>query len=312
MDLRQLHYFTTIIDTGSFLAAARKLNLSQPALSKRIQELEATLLMRLLDRHSRGVTLTAAGRELAGRARAILASVEETRQAMAVLRAQPRTIRFGVTPATAITMLPQIIERCDSLAAPLYLDVQQRSTQEVLDLVANGHLDGAMSFDLPAQPTQFMITPLHNEDLMLIGPPDVVDATAGDIRLKDLHPYPLILGPLTELTRYGIDAAIARAGIALNVRNHIQPITVRRSLMLQNGFCSIMLFSSLASEIQRGELAVRRVVDPVLPVTLYLILRIDLPTEAREGLARIVRQLSAETMAGAGLPWYPAESRPPS
>ena len=64
MDLRQLHYFVSVVDGGSFSAAAVRLNLSQPTLSRQVALLEADLGQRLLVRTGRGVAPTEAGQAL--------------------------------------------------------------------------------------------------------------------------------------------------------------------------------------------------------------------------------------------------------
>jgi DNA-binding transcriptional LysR family regulator len=70
----QLHYFVTVAEDGQMTRAARKLNLAQPALSRAISQLESELGIQLLDRHARGVTLTAAGEAFLPKARAALAA----------------------------------------------------------------------------------------------------------------------------------------------------------------------------------------------------------------------------------------------
>ncbi len=73
MDLRQLRYFTAIVEQGSFSKAATKLRVAQPALSQHLRHMEDELGVALLHRGTRGVLPTEAGERLLLRARAILA-----------------------------------------------------------------------------------------------------------------------------------------------------------------------------------------------------------------------------------------------
>lgn len=76
MNSRHLYYFTVIAETGSFTAAAKKLGLSQPPLSKQIMMLEEDLGVRLLNRGARKAELTEAGAYLYSRARDILSMMD--------------------------------------------------------------------------------------------------------------------------------------------------------------------------------------------------------------------------------------------
>jgi DNA-binding transcriptional LysR family regulator len=82
----QLHYFVTVADEGQITRAARKLYIAQPALSQAISQLESDLGLRLLERHPRGVRLTASGEAFLEKARAVVATerdVELTAQSLA-------------------------------------------------------------------------------------------------------------------------------------------------------------------------------------------------------------------------------------
>src|SRR6201997_1057434 len=77
MELRHLRYFVAVAEEGSLLTAAqRRLNTSQPSLSRQIRDLEAEVGVPLLERQARGVTLTAAGRVFLDHARLALLQVE--------------------------------------------------------------------------------------------------------------------------------------------------------------------------------------------------------------------------------------------
>jgi len=72
MDLKQLSYFTAIVDEGSISAAAKKLHISQPPLSNQMKSLEAELGVVLFERGLRSITLTDAGKLMYERANTIL------------------------------------------------------------------------------------------------------------------------------------------------------------------------------------------------------------------------------------------------
>ena len=99
--LRQLRYFVAVADELSFRRAAERLHISQPPLSRQIRELETRLGLRLLERDTRTVKLTAAGEAALKRARRILDDVEAFGKELASWR-DSSVLRIGVTLAIAV------------------------------------------------------------------------------------------------------------------------------------------------------------------------------------------------------------------
>lgn len=92
MELRHLRYFVAVADTLHFSRAAERLNLTQPALSRQIRDLEEELGVALLRRHGAQTTLTPAGARFFARSQEILAATE---RAVDDARAAARVLRFG-------------------------------------------------------------------------------------------------------------------------------------------------------------------------------------------------------------------------
>ncbi|MGQ0654768.1 MAG: LysR family transcriptional regulator [Betaproteobacteria bacterium] len=110
MNLQQLRYFSAIVEERSFTAAARKLALSQPALSRQIAALESALGAKLLERTPGGVQPTPAGRAVLPEARAALASAQRVAQAAKEVRGmEAGALKIATFPSLATgTLLPAI------------------------------------------------------------------------------------------------------------------------------------------------------------------------------------------------------------
>ena len=109
--LRQLHYFVTIAEEGQITRAAKRLGVAQPALSQAISRLEATVGVELLMRHPRGITLTAAGEALLGKAReALLAAEDADLAAQSVARSAASSLDWGFIGALPMTEAPELYE----------------------------------------------------------------------------------------------------------------------------------------------------------------------------------------------------------
>jgi DNA-binding transcriptional LysR family regulator len=123
----QLQYLVTVAEEGQITSAARKLNLAQPALSQAIAQLESELGIELLDRHPRGVTLTAAGETFLVKARAALAAETDAAQTgQALARAARGAIAIGFIgppPALGTPELFTQFVRSHSEAQVVYQDL---------------------------------------------------------------------------------------------------------------------------------------------------------------------------------------------
>jgi DNA-binding transcriptional LysR family regulator len=105
----QLRYFVTVAEEGQITRAAKRLRLAQPALSQAIAQLESELDIELLERHPRGVTLTAGGEAFLVKARAVLAAEADTAQvAMSLRRAAMATITVGFIGPPPVLSTPKL------------------------------------------------------------------------------------------------------------------------------------------------------------------------------------------------------------
>ena len=110
MRIPQIRHFLAAADSGSVRAAARRVGMTQPAMTKSLQQLERELGERLLVRGARGVALTPAGRAFLARARVIDSELRHAREDLAALRggADGRTVAIGIGPALCIAV-PQAL-----------------------------------------------------------------------------------------------------------------------------------------------------------------------------------------------------------
>lgn len=113
-ELAELRAFCAAVDLGSLGKAARLLQVSQPALSKRLRGLEALTGSTLLERSTRGVTPTAAGKRLHAAAQRLLAEAETVEALMAGLEAGRAPVRLAASPTPAEFVLPSLLVELES------------------------------------------------------------------------------------------------------------------------------------------------------------------------------------------------------
>jgi LysR family nitrogen assimilation transcriptional regulator len=300
MDFRQLRYFLSVMDAGSFTAAARRLHVSQPALGYQVKQLEARYGVALLERHSRGVAATPAGAMLAAHGRKILSEVEAAETALGDLKAAPAgSVSLGVTPTPGRALAPGLVAM-SAMGADLRLTLREGLSDELARLVVEGALDAALCYD-PESVEQRGATPLYTEDLFLVGPPAVV-GQGGDISFADVARLPLVLDGRFQAGRRLIEAAARAAGLSLDLVE-AEAVTVKRELLVRHGRCSIVPLGLFYEEIRSGQLAARRVVAPEISRTLVLVTRRGLDTRRRRALEAAILPLVAERIAAGELAW---------
>jgi DNA-binding transcriptional LysR family regulator len=142
LKLQQLRLFGAIAETGSFSAAAEKVGLSQPALSKSVKDMERELGARLLLRSSRGITLTSYGNAVAKRAASIHRELERLNDDFAWLRGEiAGELSIGVTALGASGPFARAIGTFRTRHPAVRIEIRQLRSDQIFDLVRNGLLD---------------------------------------------------------------------------------------------------------------------------------------------------------------------------
>lgn len=192
--LRQLHYFRALAETRSFGRAAALVNVSQPALSMQIKELEAILGTALIERSPRDLRLTRAGRSVLDRANRILSEAME-------LEADARHARglgelnIGMIPTVAPYLLPGTLAALRSADITRDLRLREAQTADLLDALRAGRLDAIVMAD-PRSAPDLIAQPLFTEHFVLAGSParlNSLGATPEALRPVGLPPEQLLL-----------------------------------------------------------------------------------------------------------------------
>lgn len=161
MRLRQIEDFVAVVESGSIRAAARRLGVSQPAITKSVRRLEAELNSRLVQRTPRGVLPTPSGRAFLARARAAQAELRKAEEEITQLGGDGvGSVTVGVVPA-AIPIAPQAVVRFRQQFPRARLRILEGYTHTLLPLVRDETLDMALGvrFDPDLDPA-FTFRPL--------------------------------------------------------------------------------------------------------------------------------------------------------
>lgn len=176
--LVNLETLCTIARLGSFSAAADRLNATQPAISKRVKDLEQALGVPLFRRQGRRMELTIQGRELVQRAQPLLSGLEE----VVALGSQPAAasgvIRMGVGEIVAVTWFGALMARLKQAMPGVSYEIQVGLTVDMRHKLEIGQLDLAILAG-PLASSLLTAVPIGEIDLVWLAGAGIVDPRAG-------------------------------------------------------------------------------------------------------------------------------------
>lgn len=291
-NLDHLQTFADVVRLGSFSAAAARLNLTQPAVSLQIRQLEQKLGLKLIERVGRQATPTAAGRALLQHAgtidMAVNAALEDVAQHG---REVTGRVRIGIGATACIHILPPILSDLRRRFPKLDLMVNTGNAPEILRAIAANSLDLGLVTLPPGNKNlgrALDVTPLIDDGFVAIAPkamklPDPVTPA-------QLAALPLVIPEPGGNTRSLIDGWFATAGLAPKAGMELDSVEAIKQLVGAGLGCSVLPGMALATPEARRGLEVRAL-KPRLSRQLALVLRRDKPLSRglRETLAALRR-----------------------
>ncbi len=194
MELQQLRYFVATAEELSVTAAARRMHLSQPALSRRIQALEEELGVALFERVRRRLRLTEAGRWFLDRARQILCDAETSvQQVRERFGDGKRTIRLGFLTIFLDDLVAPALRTLRKDSPRIAVALFELSPQAQLDRLRNDELDLALLGNLGEEDrARFTVRPLLRNRMAAVLPDDHHLSRRRQIDLKELAGDPFV------------------------------------------------------------------------------------------------------------------------
>lgn len=175
LTLKQLRYFDALARHRHFGHAAEACNISQPALSLQMKELEALFGVPLIERRARDIRLSPLGEDLVIRARDILRAVDDLEDlARTAQGPMSGRLRLGVIPTVAPYLLPRVIKALSREYPDLDLRPRETVTQSLLEDLGTGQLDAAI-LALPVSQATLHEEPLFEEEFVLVRHRDDAD-----------------------------------------------------------------------------------------------------------------------------------------
>lgn len=219
MQTESIQAFVAVCDLGSFQAAAESLHLSQPAVSKRLANLEQRLGQPLFDRIGRSVALTEAGRAYLPHARELLAVLADGQRALDNLGDRVAgVLRLALSHHVGLHRMPDILRRFVHGYPAVDPEIAFMDSEAACRSVAKGERELAViTLPTPAQPG-LVERFIWDDPMGVYVGRDHALASQAQPRVADLGQHPAVLPPPESYTYAIIEAALARHGVHLAPR----------------------------------------------------------------------------------------------
>ena len=288
--MRHLELLVALADAGSMRAAATRLNLSQPALSKMLGEIEAGFDARLFERTAHGLVANAAGHAAIYRARVILGELARSKDEVDAMRdGAEGLLRLGSLSVTAT--VPQAIIKLRRRLPLAKVQVQEGRVREMIQRLLDGELDcvfGAVTPELLTRAQLSLLKPelLVEDELCVLCAPGHPLARKRKLTWHDVHAQPWVSPPKDTLVRQALMTAFLNAGLkppepAIEV---LSSVTLGSVLRLDDSMLGAVRFEQARDELGRGGLVRLPMLVPVLLPSLGLYTR-----QAAERLPPVVQ-----------------------
>ena len=271
MELRQLKYFISVAQHGSFTAAAEELHVSQPALGTQVKKLEEELDVNLFDRNFHGVELTQAGSRFLSHAKDILEKINFASRDISEFQGKVEgVVNIGVTPSSGRVLLPSILDECSTHYPDINLSCRQGYSDEMIRWVKNGNVNLAFSHEDGGEGNLTAI-PMLAQELCVIGPPELVGKNGEPVDFAELGNFPLIQERKTHATRDLLERTAEQFKIKLDIMLDADPIYMRKQMMESYKRCTISVYGLFYDEVLNGKFSARPIDTPEMIRVLYII-----------------------------------------
>lgn len=260
MDLKQLSNLIHVVELQSFSKAAAFLRIAQPALSRQVKSLEEELGVALLERHGWGVTATAEGQILVEHARKLMRGVQEAREAVLALQAEPQgEVTLGVPTSVGAAMVPDLVQQFRQACPKVSLRLVEGFSASVHEWLLAGRLDLAILYET-RETIAIGAEPLLRENMVLVGAARKL--SGGALPLAEVARLPLILSGRPHRLRLLVDSAFTEARLEVRPVIEADALSLMKELAHRDEGYTILPYSAVQAEVRDGKLSVSPIAAP--------------------------------------------------
>lgn len=293
IDTLGVQAFLAIADQGGFGRAAESLHITQTALSRRVQNLEAFLGVKLVERTTRSVTLTAIGRDFLPQARRLLTDLAS---ALVEIRESGKALRGDVTiacvPTVGVQYLPDIVRQYAALHPANRLRILDHSSSGVAAAVLRREAEFGINMQGAPHP-ELTSLPLLKDRLVLVCRDDHPLARKKTLAWKALEPYAVILPGHESGNRPHLDLALERHKVKLQAFYEVQRSSTAVGMVAKGVGVAVVPALAVQTDAYPG-LRLIALVEPVVSRNMVLLSRNKAHlTPAAQALYDLIRKRAA-------------------
>lgn len=278
LDLRQIHYFVTLVEHPSVASAAEALGIAQPSLSTSLSKLEKQLGVVLFTRTSRGSELTDAGATLLPRARKLLRQSRDFIDLAVSLNDEAnRAVRFAITPSLGAALAVPLAETIFNESPDIRLHITEGMSKGIIAQLEADTIDFGCIYE-PVFDSALMTEPLVTEELFLI---TAIDNWAGEIlddgmafeeiALDRVAALPLVLPGNSFGGRTIVEQALAEVGLTPNVVMDIDGLQHLLQMVSRASAYALLPKAAVIEQLREKKLACVRIAASPIKRTAYLV-----------------------------------------
>lgn len=274
MQFRQLRYFVKIVEAGSFSRAAASIHISQPALSKRIAELEDELGVGLLHRTARGVTPTSAGDVLYEQSVKLIRQMDDLPTLLQARQGEAQgMVCFGMSSTMAPTVTGRLVELCKTALPQVTLRFVIADSHSLREKVLANTVELAIVFE-DGPVNGFTREVLFRQRLHLAGRKEA--DVAASTTLASIATLPLMLPSPTNVLRQALDSRMAAIGLSVAPIAESDLFDVHIAAV-ESGLCYTVLPTASFAVITGRDGIATAPIEPPIFLTACLIANRDRP-----------------------------------
>lgn len=274
LNLHLLRIFAIVAEHGNLSRAAQTAHVSQPAVTKAIQELEKQVGVPLLERGARGVRLTEAGAVLHEHARAIFTAEQVAEDELQSLRGlSGGTLRIGASLTIANYYLPLLVAQFHALHPQLQLLLSSNNTEIITHLLLDYKLDVAL-VEGPVHHERIAVRKWRDDELVVVAASNHPLTKHKRLSLADLQGADWVVRERGSGTREVVEDALRERGLHWNHTLEMNSTAAIKQTVASGQALALVSLHSAADQIALGKLRVLRLSDLVITRPLnYLTLK---------------------------------------